>query len=210
MSPSPALSPQVKPSASPASTNLMAKSHACWLVKTEPDCFSIHDLAACPRQTTCWSGVRNYQARNLMRDDMQVGDRVLFYHSSADPPAVAGTAVIVRAAYADATAWDPRDDHFDPKDSPDNPIWQMVDIQLETIFEPYVPIGLLRKIAVLKNMELLRTGSRLSVQPVRPQEFAAVLELAESLAREQIGSASVKPRKRAAKATPVQKRARAK
>lgn len=195
----------------------MTNPHACWLVKTEPDCFSIHDLAACPRQTTSWSGVRNYQARNFMRDDMQVGDRVLFYHSSADPPAVAGTAVIARAAYADSTAWDPRDDHYDPKASPENPIWQMVDIKLDAIFEPFVPIGLLRKTPALKNMELLRTGSRLSVQPVRPAEFAAVLQLAESLAREQPTAPSATRKKAAGKkaagkktAAPAKKRARAK
>lgn len=195
----------------------MPQPHAYWLVKTEPDCFSIHDLAACPRQTTCWSGVRNYQARNFMRDDMQVGDRVLFYHSSADPPAVAGTAVVARAAYADDTAWDPRDDHFDPKASPENPIWQMVDIKLDAIFEPYVPIGLLRTTPALKQMELLRTGSRLSVQPVRPAEFAAVLQLAESLARGAGNESSskspakaVKKQASAKKAAPAKKRARAK
>jgi predicted RNA-binding protein with PUA-like domain len=195
----------------------MPQPHAYWLVKTEPDCFSIHDLAACPRQTTCWSGVRNYQARNFMRDDMQVGDRVLFYHSSADPPAVAGTAIVARAAYADDTAWDPRDEHFDPKASPENPIWQMVDIKLEAIFEPYVPIGLLRDTPALTNMELLRTGSRLSVQPVRPAEFTAVLQLAESLAREPRDVASAQPRakpikKKAPKKKPAagKKRARAK
>jgi predicted RNA-binding protein with PUA-like domain len=196
----------------------MPQPHADWLVKTEPDCVSIHDLAPCPRLTTCWSGVRNYQARNFMRDDMQVGDRVLFYHSSADPPAVAGTAIVARAAYADDTAWDPRDEHFDPKASPENPIWQMVDIKLEAIFEPYVPIGLLRDTPALKNMELLRTGSRLSVQPVRPTEFTAVLQLAESLARGTHDAGSARPRAKAVKkkvtkakpAAPAKKRARAK
>jgi predicted RNA-binding protein with PUA-like domain len=158
----------------------MPAAHAYWLVKSEPDCFSIHDLAASPRQTTCWSGVRNYQARNFMRDQMRVGDRVLFYHSSCEPPAVAGTAVVVRAAYPDHTAWDKADDHYDSKASPENPIWQMVDIQLESIFAEPVPIGVLRTSPALKEMELLRTGSRLSVQPVRPREFEAVLALAEA------------------------------
>ena len=160
----------------------MPEKRPCWLVKTEPECFSIHDLAACPRQTTSWSGVRNYQARNFMRDQMQVGDRVLFYHSSVDPPAVAGTASVARAAYADATAWDPKDQHFDPKASPDNPIWQMVDIQLDEIFPVPVPIGTLRATPGLKQMELLRTGSRLSVQPVRPAEFDLVVALARQAA----------------------------
>ena len=153
-----------------------------WLVKTEPDCFSIHDLAASRDQTTSWSGVRNYQARNFMRE-MRVGDGVLFYHSSADPPAVAGTAVVAREAYPDPTAWNPTDDHFDPKASPQNPIWQMVDIRLERIFGHPVPIGTLREVPTLKHMELLRQGSRLSVQPVRPREFEIVVDLANAAAK---------------------------
>ena len=124
---------------------MTAMSKRCWLLKTEPDCFSIQDLAAAPRQTTCWSGVRNFQARNFMRDDMAVGDRVLFYHSNAEPSAIVGTAVVVREGYPDHTAWDPKDvDHFDPKASPDNPIWQMVDIRLESIFDEPLPLPLLR------------------------------------------------------------------
>src|SRR6476469_9806048 len=117
----------------------MAGTRNYWLVKSEPECFSIRDLAKSPRRTTSWSGVRNYQARNFMRD-MKAGDGVLFYHSSADPPAVAGTAVVSREAYADSTAWDAKDDHFDPKASPDNPIWQMVDIHFERAFAEPVPI----------------------------------------------------------------------
>jgi predicted RNA-binding protein with PUA-like domain len=150
-----------------------------WLMKSEPDCFSIHDLAAAPRQTTYWSGVRNYQARNFMRDSMRLGDGVFFYHSNAEPSAIAGTARIAREAYADHTAWDPNDDHFDPKASPGNPIWQMVDIQLESIFAEPLPLELLRTVAALKNMELLRRGSRLSVQPVRKSEWDAILKLAQ-------------------------------
>ena len=159
-------------------TILMAQKRSCWLVKSEPDCFSIQHLAACPGQTTRWDGVRNYQARNFMRDQMKLGDRVLFYHSSADPPAVAGTAVVAREAYPDDTAWDPRHHHFDPKASPDNPIWQMVDIRLDEIFRAPVPIGRLRGVPALASMELLRTGSRLSVQPVTAREFETVVALA--------------------------------
>ncbi|HEY1783914.1 MAG TPA: EVE domain-containing protein [Pirellulales bacterium] len=152
----------------------------CWLLKTEPDCFSIRDLAASPRQTTCWSGVRNFQARNFMRDEMAVGDRVLFYHSNAEPPAIVGTAVVVRRGYPDHTAWDPKDvDHFDPKASADNPIWQMVDIRLESIFDEPLALPRLREVPGLKQMELLRKGSRLSVQPVTAAEFDIVLGLAE-------------------------------
>lgn len=170
----------------------MAQRQAFWLVKSEPDCFSIRDLGACPKQTTCWSGVRNYQARNFMRD-MKIGDRVLFYHSSADPPAVAGTAVVVRMAYPDHTAWDPLDDHFDPKASPASPIWEMVDIRWEQEFSQSVPIAVLRKTPALKDMELLRQGSRLSVQPVRPREFEVVLQLA-SKAGELKSTPDKKPR----------------
>lgn len=149
-----------------------------WLLKTEPESFSIDDLAAAPDQTTCWDGVRNYQARNFMRDEMRIGDRVLFYHSNADPPAIVGTARVVREAYPDHTAWRRGDHHFDPKASPENPIWQMVDIKLEKVFA--VPLGLdqLRDVPALKDMELLRRGSRLSVQPVKKSEFDAVLKLA--------------------------------
>ncbi len=155
----------------------MAKQR-CWLVKSEPDCFSIEDLAAAPKQTTCWDGVRNYQARNFMRD-MKVGDRVLYYHSGGGVPAVAGTAVVAREAYADHTAWDPQNDHYDPKASADNPIWQMVDIRLEAIFPAPIPLAPLRQVAALRSMELLKRGSRLSVQPVTACEFEAVVALAD-------------------------------
>lgn len=161
----------------------MGQANKFWLVKSEPDCFSINHLARAPRKATCWSGVRNYQARNFMRE-MQVGDGVLFYHSSADPPAVAGTAVVSRAAYPDHTAWDAQDDHFDPKATPENPIWQMVDIRYQRAFDTPVPIGTLRETPGLEEMELLRRGSRLSVQPVRPREFEIVLRLADELSKQ--------------------------
>lgn len=155
----------------------MATNGSCWLLKSEAECFSIQDLAASPNQTTYWSGVRNYQARNFMRDRMKLGDRVLFYHSSGDPPTVAGTAVVVREAYPDFTAWDKRDDHFDPKASTENPIWQMVDIKLVRIFETPVPIGELRTVKSLAKMELLKRGSRLSVQPVTSAEFEIIEQM---------------------------------
>jgi predicted RNA-binding protein with PUA-like domain len=150
-----------------------------WLLKTEPESFSIQDLAQAPDRTTCWSGVRNYQARNFMRNEMRLGDRVLLYHSSTDIPAVVGTATIVRESYPDHTAWDPNDDHYDPASTPDNPRWFMVDLQLEQIFPAPVPLGALRSVAALQKMELLRKGSRLSVQPVRKAEFDTVLKLAK-------------------------------
>jgi len=150
-----------------------------WLLKSEPESFSIQDLAKSPKKTTCWDGVRNYQARNFMRDEMKIGDRVLFYHSSTDPPAVVGTAKIVKEGYPDPTAWDPNDHHYDPAASPENPRWSMVDIQLDEIFKQPLTLEQLRKVAALKKMELLRKGSRLSVQPVTKEEFEAVLKRAK-------------------------------
>ncbi len=152
-----------------------------WLLKSEPDCFSIADLAKSPKKTTFWDGVRNYQARNFMRDDMKLGDRVLFYHSSCDPAGVAGIATVVKEAYPDFTAWDKTNDHFDPKASEANPIWQMVDIRLDEAFKELVPLAALRDVPALKSMELLRKGSRLSVQPVTDAEFETVLKIADQL-----------------------------
>ncbi len=151
-----------------------------WLVKTEPEEFSIQDFAKAPRKTTCWDGVRNYQARNMMRDEMQKGDLVLIYHSNADPLAIVGVASVVRAGYPDHTAWDPDDKHFDAKSSPENPRWFMVDLKLQRVFKKPVPRDALQNLAALKDMELLRKGSRLSVQPVRKREFEAVLKLADA------------------------------
>lgn len=150
-----------------------------WLMKTEPTSYSIQDLAKEKKQTTHWDGVRNYQARNSMRDDMRVGDKVLVYHSNANPPAVAGVARIVRESYPDHTSWDPDHKHYDPKSTAQNPRWFMVDIKLEQIFDEPIPLDELRGVSALKEMELLRKGSRLSVQPVRKPEFDAVLKLAK-------------------------------
>jgi predicted RNA-binding protein with PUA-like domain len=159
----------------------MASSNRYWLVKSEPESFSIHDLAAAPSQTTFWDGVRNYQARNFLKE-MGVGDRVLVHHSSANPPAVVGTATVVREAYPDHTAWDKTSDHFDPASTPENPRWFMVDLRLERIFDAPLTLDRLRAVPALAKMELLRRGSRLSVQPVTQAEFEAVLKLAKSAA----------------------------
>ncbi|HIF33048.1 MAG: EVE domain-containing protein [Pirellulaceae bacterium] len=153
-----------------------------WLMKSEPSAYSIADLEAEPNKTTCWDGVRNYQARNFMRDDMKLGDGVLFYHSNANPPAVVGVAEIVRESYPDHTAWDESDKHFDPKSTPTNPRWWMVDIRHIDTFATGIGLDRLRKVAALKEMELLRKGSRLSVQPVRKKEFDAIVKLAKKLA----------------------------
>jgi predicted RNA-binding protein with PUA-like domain len=160
-----------------------------WLMKSEPDCFSIHDLAKSPKQTAFWSGVRNYQARNFMKA-MRLGDVVLFYHSSVDPPSVVGTAVVSKEAYADHTAWQKGDDHFDPKASPENPIWQMVDIKLEEIFPRQVPLDELRGMKSLEKMVLLQRGSRLSVQPVTAAEFKAITQLVHASAPKPKGTKS--------------------
>ncbi len=148
-----------------------------WLMKSEPDVFSIRDLATSPKRTTSWEGVRNYQARNFMRA-MEKGDGVLFYHSNADPPAVVGTARVVRTAYPDETALARRSKYYDPKSTPSRLQWDMVDIQLVRQFEKPLSLPLLRREPKLKKMELLRKGSRLSVQPVRPQEWERIMELA--------------------------------
>lgn len=151
-----------------------------WLLKSEPDVFSIDDLAAAPDRTTYWDGVRNYQARNFLRDDFRLGDRVLFYHSNAAPPAVAGIAEVVREAYPDFTALDPQNPHYDPTATADEPRWVMVDIRLVEKFARPVTLDELRELPDLASMELLRRGSRLSVQPVRPAEFAQIERLARS------------------------------
>jgi predicted RNA-binding protein with PUA-like domain len=148
-----------------------------WLMKSEPGAFSIQDLQEARGERTCWDGVRNYQARNFMRA-MKIGEQVLFYHSNADPPAVAGIAEVVREAYPDPTAFDPKDKHYDPNSKPDRPIWEMVDIHLVRVFESAIPLDVLRKQPGLKRMELLRRGSRLSVQPVRAEEWKIVVRLA--------------------------------
>ncbi len=147
-------------------------------MKTEPTCYSIDHLAKEKKQTTCWDGVRNYQARNFMRDDMKVGDQVLFYHSNAKPPGVAGVATIAKESYVDHTAFDRRDKHFDPKSTADNPRWFMVDIKFKQKFKELISLDDLRPVKALDNMELLRKGSRLSVQPVSKKEFDTILKMA--------------------------------
>lgn len=151
---------------------------AFWLFKSEPDCFSFGDLCAAPGQTTGWDGIRNFQARNFLRDDVRVGDRVLYYHSNANPPAIAGIAEVVEAAHPDPTAFDPEADHFDPKSRMESPTWYQVAIRAVCPIDPPLGLPQLRQVEALAGMELLRKGSRLSIQPVRDDEWAAVLSLA--------------------------------
>lgn len=170
-----------KSSAKPATNaaGAPANGRQFWLVKSEPDCFSYDDLLAAPRQTTFWSGVRNYQARNFMRA-MKKGDGVFFYYSGAEPPGVVGVTEVVREAYPDFTALDPKDDHFDPKSSEDNPIWFMIDLQAKERFDNYLSLNDLRHVRELETMELLKRGSRLSVQPVSEAEWETICRMGRS------------------------------
>ena len=150
-----------------------------WLLKSEPDVFSLEDLKNCPNQTEPWDGIRNYQARNLMRDEMKVGDQAFFYHSRQAEPAIVGTVRVVREAYPDHTSWDPSSKYFDEKSSAENPRWLMVDVQFESEFSLPITLKALRNIPELKKMFLLRKGMRLSIQPVTEEEFELILSLAK-------------------------------
>ena len=151
-----------------------------WLMKTEPETFSIQDLENKTDQTDSWEGVRNYQARNFLRDEIRKGDRVLLYHSGKIP-SVVGTAVVVRSGYPDPTAWDPASRSFDPKSTPDHPIWYRVDIRLASIFPKPLTLAELRAWPPLKDMWLLRKGMRLSVQPVTEEEYRFILAMSDQV-----------------------------
>jgi predicted RNA-binding protein with PUA-like domain len=159
-----------------ASTSKSRNPKSYWLVKTEPSTYSIQDWEKEKEKTTFWDGVRNYQARNTLRDQMKIGDEVLIYHSNADPPAVVGLAKVVREGYPDFTAFDPQHPHFDPESKQDNPRWFMVDLQLSKRFKKPLSLSQAKELDALQGMELLRKGSRLSVQPVRLEEFNAIIE----------------------------------
>jgi predicted RNA-binding protein with PUA-like domain len=148
-----------------------------WLFKSEPSSYSFANLLNEPDQTAEWDGVRNYQVRNFMRDEMKVGDGVLFYHSSTNPMAVMGTARIVREAYPDHTAWDSNSKYYDAKSSPDNPIWLMVDIKAEQEFAKPVTLQEIKQNPKLQNMLLVRRGMRLSIQPVTKEEWDEIVAL---------------------------------
>ena len=146
-----------------------------WLMKSEPDEFGIDDLVKAKGQTTSWFGVRNYQARNYMRD-MQVGERAFFYHSSCPEPGIAGIVQISKLAHPDATQFDPKSEYYDSKSSRDDPRWWNVDVKLVEKTR-LVPLAEMREARALANMITLRKGNRLSITPVTPEEWKAVLAL---------------------------------
>ena len=148
-----------------------------WLFKSEPECFSFADLARAPRRRTGWDGVRNHQARNFLRDSMRVGDGILYYHSSAEPPGVAGIARVASAAYPDPTQFDPAAEHFDPRSTRADPVWYQVDVEAVCELPRFVPLSELRARPELASMPLLQRGQRLSLMPVEPEHWRAVLAL---------------------------------
>lgn len=152
-----------------------------WLMKSEPDVFSIHDLKSSPQSTSGWDGVRNYQARNFMKDSMQPGDQVLFYHSSCAEPGVAGLAKVSSEAIPDPSSWDPESPYFDPKSTKENPRWWMVKITWQATFKQVVSLKWIREQKALESMLLIRKGQRLSIQPVTAEEYQYIVESAQTL-----------------------------
>lgn len=148
-----------------------------WLLKTEPTTFSFDDLWNAPKRTTFWDGVRNFQARNTLRDRMKKGDLVFIYHSSTDPTGIVGIAEVVKDGYPDHTAFDPKDSHYDAKSKRESPTWYMVDVKALEPIEPIITLDELRRTKGLEKMVLLQRGSRLSVQPVTEAEWSRILSL---------------------------------
>ncbi len=150
-----------------------------WLMKSEPDVFGIDHLAACPDQTEPWDGVRNYQARNMMRDGMKPGDQVFFYHSNCDDPGIVGIMEVVKESYPDHTAFDPEQKYFDPKSDSENPRWFMVDVRYLRHLRRNIPLKELKQYAdgPLAGMPLVRKGNRLSIMPVTAEQWGFILDL---------------------------------
>jgi predicted RNA-binding protein with PUA-like domain len=148
-----------------------------WLMKTEPNVFSIDDLKKVKKEP--WDGVRNYQARNFMRDDMKVGDKVLFYHSNCDVPGVVGLAEVSKEAFPDHTAFDKKSKYFDPKSDPENPRWMMVEVKYQKKFKRTVSLQEMKEIKKLEDMRLLQRGNRLSIMPVKKTEYDHIVKLGE-------------------------------
>jgi predicted RNA-binding protein with PUA-like domain len=150
-----------------------------WLFKSEPDVFGWDDLLACPDQTTHWDGVRNYQARNILRDEIQEGDLGFFYHSRTNPPHVVGIVEVTRSGYPDPTQHDPSEKYYDPKSDPENPRWYVVDVKAKQKLKRPVPLPELKATPGLEHMKVVQKGARLSVQPVRPEEWEIVVAASE-------------------------------
>ena len=148
-----------------------------WLMKSEPDAFGIDDLANMSKQTEHWDGVRNYQARNMMRDEMKLGDQVFFYHSNCDEPGIVGIAEVCREGYPDFTAFDPEHKYFDPKSHPDKPTWIMVDVRFVRKLSRNITLKELKDHPALSNLTLLRRGNRLSIMPVSCEEWDYIMNL---------------------------------
>jgi predicted RNA-binding protein with PUA-like domain len=148
-----------------------------WLMKSEPDAFGINDLYNKPNQTEHWDGVRNYQARNMMRDAMKLGDQVFFYHSNCEQPGIVGIMEVVKEGYPDFTAFDPDDAHFDPKSDPDKPRWMMVDVRFVKTLSRTISLRELKARPELVNMAVVRPGNRLSIMPVSANEWQFILGL---------------------------------
>ena len=148
-----------------------------WLMKSEPDEFGIDDLKACPKKTEPWDGVRNYQARNMMRDEMRKGDRIFFYHSNCAEPGIVGIAEVAREGYPDPTAFDPEDKHYDAKSDPDNPRWFLVDVKYVRKTKRTISLQELKLHPELEELALVRRGNRLSVMPVSDEHWDFILSL---------------------------------
>ena len=148
-----------------------------WLMKSEPETFSIDALQQAKNKTTGWEGVRNYQARNFMRDKMQIGDQAFFYHSNCKVPGIAGIVKVTSTSYPDHTQFDPESDYYDPKSVKEKPRWFMVDVQLVTKFKEFVPLSNLREDKKLHTMQILQRGNRLSITPVSNKEWQIILKM---------------------------------
>lgn len=149
-----------------------------WLFKTEPDAFGIDDLRARPEQTEPWDGVRNYQARNFLRDQVALGDKVFIYHSSCKEVGIAGVAEVVRAGYPDESQFNPEAKYFDPKSSPDNPRWFRVDVKFEKKFAKVLPLKAIKANPDIQEIGLVKKGHRLSIMPVEPAEWDILITMA--------------------------------
>lgn len=148
-----------------------------WLMKSEPSTFSIDDLKSRPDKTEPWDGVRNYQARNFMRDDMKKGDQVFFYHSNCAEPGIVGLATVASASYPDPTAFDPEDSHYDPRSDADKPRWYLVDVKYKRKLKRTITLQELKQHHMLADMKLLQKGNRLSIMPVTKRQWDYILSL---------------------------------